>query len=386
MDKKVFGSLFLAMAMGLQAESKVSKDLAKEADDKDVAVIVQYAAPPSASDKDKVAKAGGTVATGLSSIDGLLVKVKAKAARSLASDPNVKFMSLDRAVTANDIYTNEATGATAAQALGWTGANIGIAVIDSGTSSTADFGKRLAYSQSFVTEPADERYGHGSHVAGIATGAGGTYKGVAMNAKIISLRVLNDQGTGTDSSVIAAIDRAIALKSQYKIRVINLSLGRAVQESYTLDPLCQAVERAWKAGIVVVVAAGNFGRYEATAGYATIGSPGIDPFVITVGGMKSMQTLGRGDDKIASYSSKGPTLIDHIIKPDLVAPGNIVVSVSAKGTSVLDAAIPQNKVGADYLILSGTSMAAPVVSGAAALLLEKTPSLTPNQVKAVSCE
>jgi serine protease AprX len=114
------------------------------------------------------------------------------------------------------------------------------------------------------------------------------------------------------------------LQSTYNIRVINLSLGRAVVESYTLDPLCQAVERAWQAGIVVVAAAGNNGRYQASNGYATIGSPGIDPFVITVGAMKTMQTLGRGDDLIATYSSKGPTLVDHVVKPDLVAPGNKV--------------------------------------------------------------
>lgn len=131
-----------------------------------------------------------------------------------------------------------------------------------------------------------------------------------------------------------------------------------------------------------MAAAGNKGRYGPTNGYATIGSPGIDPFIITVGAMKSMSTLGRGDDQIASYSSKGPTLIDHFIKPDLVAPGNQVISVSTKGDSLLEKAFPANKLGAAYFTLNGTSMAAPVVSGAVALMLEKTPSLTPNQVKA----
>src|SRR5205823_3748297 len=142
------------------------------------------------------------------------------------------------------------------------------------------------------------------------------------NAKLISLRALDANGQGTDSSVISAIDRAIDLKDVYGIRVVNLSLGRTVQESYLQDPLCQEVEKAWQAGLVVVVAAGNDGRDNSrgTNGYATIASPGNDPYVITVGAMKDMATTTRGDDLIASYSSKGPTLRDHVAKPDIVAP------------------------------------------------------------------
>src|SRR6202007_895655 len=150
-------------------------------------------------------------------------------------------------------------------------------------------------------------------------------------------------GHGTDSAVINAIQTAIRLKSQYNIRVINLSLGRQVFESYTLDPLCQAVEQAWKAGIVVVVAAGNQGRNNSagTNGYGTIAAPGNDPYVITVGAMKTMGTPSRTDDLIASYSSKGPTLFDHVVKPDIVAPGNRVVSLLAS-TATLPATYPNN--------------------------------------------
>ena len=125
----------------------------------------------------------------------------------------------------------------------------------------------------------------------------------------------------SDSAVISAIQRAIELKSTYNIRVMNLSLGRPVAESCALDPLCQAVEQAWEAGIVVVVAAGNEGRdNSASTGYATVNCPGNSPFVITVGAINTLGTLSRLDDKVTSYSSKGPTLIDHYIKPDLVAP------------------------------------------------------------------
>ena len=157
-----------------------------------------------------------------------------------------------------------------------------------------------------------------------------TFKGVAPNANIINLRVLDANGSGQESNVIAAIDEAIALKGTYNIRVINLSMGHPVYESFKIDPLCQSVEAAWKAGITVVVAAGNLGRDNTlgTDGYATITSPGNDPYVITVGAMNANGTPWRSDDKITSYSSKGPTLVDHVVKPDIVAPGNNVVSLS----------------------------------------------------------
>jgi serine protease AprX len=225
-------------------------------------------------------------------------------------------------------------------------------------------------------------------VAGIAAGdgaaSGGKLSGIAPKANLINLRVLDDSGVGSDSAVMAAVSRAIELKDRYNIRILNLSLGRPVYETYRRDPLCQAVEAAWKAGMVVVVAAGNNGRNNTSGiqGYGTINSPANDPYVITVGAMKSMDTYSRGDDLIASYSSKGPTAIDHIVKPDLVAPGNRVVSPIGAGSHTLARMYPQNAVGGGYFRLSGTSMAAPVVSGAAALLLEQDPALSPDQVKA----
>jgi len=187
-----------------------------------------------------------------------------------------------------------------------------------------------------------------------------------------------------------AIDRAIELKSQYNIRVMNLSLGRGVYESYTLDPLCQAVERAWQAGIVVVVSAGNLGRTTANGldGYATITSPGIDPSVITVGALVHKKTKRRTDYFLASFSSKGPTAIDHIVKPDIVAPGNLVGAPMAVN-SELQERLPGNVIPASkyvktnaYMTLSGTSMATPMIAGAAALLISKEPGITPDTVKA----
>src|SRR5204862_5016643 len=143
--------------------------------------------------------------------------------------------------------------------------------------------------------------------------------GIAPNANIINLRVLDQNGVGSDSSVIAAIQTAISLKSTYNIRVINLSLGRQVYESYTVDTLCQAVEAAWNVGIVVLASAGNTGRNGSagTAGYGTIVAPGNDPYVIPVGVMTQANTPTPIDDTIASYSSKGPTADDYVAKPHI---------------------------------------------------------------------
>ena len=403
---------------------KLSPELQGLAGDAGVDVIVKYRQAPTPAHHSRITARGGELKQSLDIIRAAHYSVPAGELEALSNDPDVESISPDHQVfatwkpvfpvmyTGKPDYGYKTVGADLAKAVfGVDGTGVGIAMIDSGILDSDDLKdaqghSRIVYKASFIpgVNP-DDHYGHGSHVAGILAGNGAksalpnsTYlvRGIAPNAKIISLKALNDAGNGTDSAVIAAIQKAIALKTQYNIRIINLSLGRPVMTSYVNDPLCQAVQQAWQAGIVVVVAAGNNGRDNSlgTSGYGTITAPGNSPYVITVGAMNTSGSLTPTDDKIASYSSKGPTSIDHIVKPDLVAPGNRIISLSA-GNSLLQQTYPGNAVATavfttdttkttsvDYYELSGTSMAAPMVAGAAALLIQKNPSLTPDQVKA----
>jgi len=403
------GLFLISLQIARADNSKISPDLLPllQQPSNNISVIVQYNSQPSGG--------GGLLGPVFKLLDGLVnivfSLIPAVAAIlhpadviSLSNQSNVAYISLDRPLAASLDYSAGAVNAPAAWSAGLDGSGVGIAIIDSGIYSHPDLNgvnsgqSRVVYRQSFIGGNQFDDFGHGTHVAGIAAGNGGdssktgafhTYRGIAPNANVLDLRVLNANGSSSDSVVIAAIQKAVQLKSRYNVRVINLSLGRPIYEGCTHDPLCQAVEAAWKNGIVVVVAAGNLGRN----GYGTILSPGDSPHAITVGCMKTEMTVSRTDDLIASYSSKGPTYIDLTAKPDLVAPGNLVVSLLAPG-STLEAEYPGNVIppsqytsssspGAPaYFRLSGTSMATPVVSGAVALLLQKNPNLTPDTIKA----
>jgi serine protease AprX len=183
-----------------------------------------------------------------------------------------------------------------------------------------------------------DRLGHGTHIAGIiasnATYAG-DITGVAPGARIINLKVLNDKGEGYASAVIAAIDYAIANRAKFGIKVLNLSLGAAVVQRSADDPLDQAVERAYRSGLIVVAAAGNYGKTsDGRPLFGAITSPGNSPYAITVGALNTKQTVFRSDDVLATYSSKGPTRFDHLVKPDLLAPGNRITSLLAPNASI----------------------------------------------------
>jgi serine protease AprX len=368
-----------------------------------VDVIVQFRHPVTKQHLHKVDHLGGSLAKMLSSINGGHFRLPLAAVQDLALDGEVAYISPNRKVRMSSLdHFRETVGADIANNNGWTGQGVTVAVIDSGISDHPDLydrdgNSRVLYSESFVpTEGPADLYGHGTHVAGIIAGNGRSSRndtdhviGVSPDVYLVNLKVLDKNGSGTDAQTIAAIERAISLKGQYNIKVINLSQGRGVFESYSQDPLCQAVEAAYRAGIVVVVAAGNYGRNDNQGinGYGTITAPGNDPYVITVGAMNTRGTSTEGDDLVATYSSRGPTVMDFVVKPDLVAPGNQIESLSALNSTLFNAVpaaavFTQTTNSYSYFKLSGTSMAAPVVAGAVSLMLQKNPNLSPDTIKA----
>lgn len=233
---------------------------------------------------------------------------------------------------------------------------------------------------------ANDNLGHGTHIAGIIGGKSGSagQPGVARNARIHQVRVLDGRGRGTVADLVAGLDWIYTNGAAKGIKVVNLSLGTGVTQSAATDPLVIAAERLWDAGFVVVASAGNFGVF----GNMTITSPGTARKVITVGSLTDFGTgTNFGDDFVSLFSSRGPTMIDHVLKPDLIAPGNLYVSTIG-ASSRLNSALPLlsfscgANCGGTYMRLSGTSMAAAQVSGAALLMLSKEPSLNPSTVKA----
>jgi serine protease AprX len=347
---------------------------------------------------------GGKAGRRLGILKARAAKMPNRNLKALANDPRVKRIHHDRPVKSFAGRTAVATGARAVQELmGYDGAGVGVAVVDSGITAWHDDltvvngqGQRVVHFADFVngyTQPYDD-FGHGTHVAGIVAGNGfdmnGARTAMAPGASIIALKALDGSGNGTISMIIAAIDYAIANKDALNIRVMNLSLGAAVRESYNTDPLTLAAKRAVDAGIVVIASAGNLGKAaNGLPQYGAIGSPGNAPWVITVGASSTNGTVLRQDDTIAPFSSRGPTMYDFDAKPDLVAPGHGTISLSdpvsrfytSKSQYLLGGLLSASYT--PYLTLSGTSMAAPAVAGTVALMLQANPSLTPNLVKAI---
>lgn len=340
----------------------------------------------------------------LDGINALVANVDAAGLSTLACSTAVSSISLDAIVAptseagADASYSLRATLALPSNAPA--GDGIGVAIVDSGIADVADLRGRISSFYDFTNgtrtaAPSDD-YGHGTHVAGLiaaagASPAGAAYRGVAPAVRLIGMKVLDASGGGRTSDVIRAVEYATKYRSLLGIHVINLSLGHPIYEAASRDPLVRAVEAASRAGVVVVAAAGNYGRNRESGevGYGGIASPGNAPSAITVGSLMTVDTISRRDDDVAPYSSRGPAWYDGHAKPDLVAPGHGLVSLNAAG-STLDTRYPDRRVGGSHLRLNGTSMAAAVASGAVALVLEahrrahpRDPALTPNAVKAM---
>jgi len=355
-----------------------------------------------------VRAAGGRVAGRLELIHGLAVRIPSGDRVRLARDRRVAAISPNAGVrTSSTTLSDESwtfDSSRLATAYPWsvrapgvwssaTGLGVGVAVIDTGIDgalpdfAAADGSSRVVASvvTNTTATTANDTYGHGTHVAGIIAGDGGRrptsdplagrYIGIAPRANLISIKAGTDDGSATILDVIYGLQFVVDHIAEYNIRVVNLSLESTHAESYRTDPLDAAVESAYFHGLVVVAAAGNHGATAEAANYA----PGNDPFALTVGAVDDKGTAWRGDDAPTAWSSVGKTQ-DGFEKPEIGAPGAHIVSTLAPD-SAFTSLCPSCVVDGQYIRAGGTSMAAPVVSGVAALMLELHPDWTPDQVK-----
>jgi serine protease AprX len=347
--------------------------------------------------------------TSLDLINGEVLDLPNQVLAKMAAHPLVFRVHYDRPIASHNYRTGVTVGARTVQdSLGYTGAGIGVAIIDSGITSwhddlTSNTSKLYPYGNQRVAKfvdfvngrslPYDDN-GHGSHVAGTIAGNGrdsnGEKAGMAPGASIVALKVLDEHGQGTISRIISALGWIAANARTHNIRIVNMSVGAGIHESYWTDPLTLATKKLTDRGITVVAAAGNLGKNAAgQLQYGGITAPGNAPWVLTVGASSTMGTLTRNDDELAGFSSAGPTFLDFEAKPDLVAPGVGTASLAVPGSALYitkpDALLDGNPKGGSkaYLSLSGTSMAAPVVTGTVALMLQANPNLTPNLIKAL---
>ncbi len=357
----------------------------------DPRLVVRERAPATTTAEQLVRRLGGHVDRRLPLLGGFSATVPARHLAALRRSPAVRSVTRDAVLRPEtlpagcdpllpDCYDGLPPDVTWEGAVRldqvpgrYKGDDIGVALIDTGVTPSPDLGGRLLGRVDLTSEGDGlDRYGHGTHMAGLIAGNGarafGTYEGAGPEANLVSVKVAGWDGATDVSSVIAALQWTVANRARYGLRVVNLSYGTDGIQPADRDPLDYAVERAWRAGLAVVVSAGN------TPG--VISKPGDDPFVITVGAADVHGTAARDDDTVAPFSGSADG------KPDLLAPGMSLPSIRAPGSTV-DALNPAARVGEWYFKGSGTSQAAAVVSGVIARMLEADPALTPDQLKGI---
>src|SRR5688500_1733586 len=293
-------------------------------------VVVQARPGRNADAIAAVEAAGGRVGKTLPLVDGFSAELKLPLDTALTSSPAVRAITLDRSIQFEEFSYDDtttasnfarSTGATASWAAGSLGAGVGVAVIDTGVAGMNDFAGRVVHGPDLSGEGTTiDSYGHGTVMAGLVGGSGadsagnatGAYTGVAPKSTIVAVKAAGRNGVTDVSTMLEAMHWVSAYKDQYNIRVLNLSWGTSSTQSPSVDPLNFAVQRLWKAGIVVVVAAGNSGPQG-----GTITKPGDDPVVLTVGAFDDKQNMEAGDDVVAAWSSRGPTSAG-VRKPDVL--------------------------------------------------------------------
>lgn len=332
---------------------------------------------------ENMIKQFGTVKYRLPVIDSYVVEIPRKYIYNLKNIKGIKSVHENTHITAQMKNARKVVKWEAAQSQNLTGKGIGVAILDTGIAPVNDFiqpKNRLIAFKDFANnklEPYDDN-GHGTHVAGIACGNGtnsnGLYCGIAYESNLIGVKILDKEGKGNTSKVLAGIQWIVDNKDKYNIRIANLSIGSPGSNS--LDPLVKAVNAAWDYGIIMTIAAGNNGPKN-----SSITSPGISKKAITVGSSDDSESVTIWGSSQKNFSGRGPTL-ECVIKPDIVAPGANIVSCLSP-IAYIDSSNTEGVkiVDKNYLQLSGTSMSTPIVTGAIALLLQKYPSLTPNDVK-----
>ena len=370
-------------------------------------VIVRGQAGCAASVATTVASLGGTVRRSIGIIDGAAATVSVRSSGGAARGPCVASVTPDGSVTLSSIggydptadvgslyNTEQIIGAQVAWHAGHTGQNVGIALIDTGVAPVQGLnapgklfnGPDLSFASQSPALTYNDEVGHGTHMAGIIAGRDqatrpartpaipADFIGVAPDAHIVNVKVADEQGAVDVSQVLAGIDWAVQYRNSnnMNIRVINLSFGTNSAQSYVLDPLAYAAEVAWKSGVVVVASAGNNG-----AGSSGLNDPAYDPFLISVGAADTQGSLNPANHTVASFSSTGSATRG----PDLVAPGVHIESLRDPGSQIDVHYGATATVGGRFFLGSGTSQAAAVVSGAAALVLGQHPDWSPDDVK-----
>lgn len=388
-----------------ESNEKISADLLEQLSastpDSFLKIIAQYYEEPIGVDYDLLNDLDATILCELQLIYGLAIEIPAGHIEEFSQSERVKSLSPDREVRAClDVASSTMGKHYYVPYYNLTSNGITVAVLDSGIIASDEFvgrtgNNRIVANIDLVQDQpllGHDYYGHGSYVAGIIAmkthydeSGNISFSGIAPDASIASIRVLDASGKGKVSTVIKGIEWCVDHALPYRIKVINLSLSHPIYESFSTDPLTQACERAWESGLVVIAAAGNHGQD--SNGYGTIGSPANDPTLISVGSVNDLDTVNKDDDLLPTFSSKGPALIDYILKPDILATGTSVFSVRAPG-SYLDSSYNENRVSLDggisypYFRLNGTSVSSAIASGAVAIMLEKEPFLSPSTVKA----
>jgi serine protease AprX len=357
-----------------------------------VSVIVQGSTGATEA-REAVESVGGTVTRNLPIIKGVSADVPSGALGLLKANPSVFQVSPNAkvgfhgAADGNEIThrIQKVVRAHKGWSEGITGRGVTVGLLDTGVYQHPDLAGRVICGADLTAEkgtPAEcqDTFGHGTFMAGLIAGNGassnGRYKGSAPESRIVSVKASGYDGSTDVSTILAGIQWFVAHKDQYGIRVLSLSLGSDSAQTYKLSPMNYAVERAWDAGIAVVVSAGNSGP-----GSKTVMKPGDDPFVITVGSSNDEGSIAPGDDRVPVFSSQGPTRADGIGKPDVVSPGVHTISLRSPGSAIDSKFGSSAAIDGTYFRGTGTSMSTATVAGAVAQMLQRNPGLSPDAVK-----